>query len=168
MPVDSAMLPCSQGTGDPTPPAHTPPAVIPQAAGASLTAGSAPLTKRPVRPGHPTRRAPDSHGTGQPNPARADEALLADIAAAPEATPTVAPGSAPDVAAAGAEAPAPSKPKLTRKVRRGLALMRGLLLDAFDESAPPAGATTARWPKYLQDDFNSGMAWIEANEEKAR
>jgi hypothetical protein len=56
-------------------------------------------------------------------------------------------------------------PKLTKKVRRGLALMRSVVFSALDPTQPAPDKLVATWPKYLQDDFNTAMAWIEFNEQ---
>jgi hypothetical protein len=54
-------------------------------------------------------------------------------------------------------------PKLTGKVRRGLALMRYLVCEAGTVNAKPTDIV-ARWPKHMASDFNTAMAWVEANE----
>jgi hypothetical protein len=52
---------------------------------------------------------------------------------------------------------------LTGKVRRGLALMRYLVCEAGTVNAKPTDIV-ARWPKHMASDFNTAMAWVEANE----
>lgn len=55
-------------------------------------------------------------------------------------------------------------PKFTRKVKRGLVLMRGLLIDSFNDDASPSRRQVASWPRKDQDDFNTAMAWLESIE----
>mgnify|MGYP000971804966 FL=1 len=51
--------------------------------------------------------------------------------------------------------------KFTSKVRRGLALARGLLIDSFDPDATPSARQVKSWKAKDQADFNAAMAWME-------
>ena len=57
--------------------------------------------------------------------------------------------------------------KVTSKVRRGLALARGLLIDSFDPDATPSARQVKSWKAKDQADFNAAMAWMEFVEEQA-
>lgn len=54
--------------------------------------------------------------------------------------------------------------KFTDKVRRGLALVRLLAVEAFDDDKPPARTTHARWTRGQQAEFVAAMEWIKQNE----
>lgn len=51
--------------------------------------------------------------------------------------------------------------KKTRRVKRGLAAMRELLLAGFDSNMPPSDTIVKTWKKSKQRDFNAAMDWIE-------
>ena len=61
--------------------------------------------------------------------------------------------------------PEAKKPKFTSKVRRGLALIRMLTLNACDPDKAPGFTTIKSFKKSQESDFNAAMAWMEANEE---
>lgn len=54
--------------------------------------------------------------------------------------------------------------KFTRKVRRGLCLVRRLMLDVCDDSKPPAASIVAKWPRRWQDDYNAAVDWMASVE----
>lgn len=54
--------------------------------------------------------------------------------------------------------------KFTRKVRRGLCLVRRLMLDVCDDSKPPAATIVAKWPRRWQDDYNAAVDWMASVE----
>lgn len=60
--------------------------------------------------------------------------------------------------------PPKKKTKLTARTRRGLADIRALLIQSFDDNAPPCSATLAKFTKQRQGDINQALAWIEENE----
>lgn len=51
--------------------------------------------------------------------------------------------------------------RFTKKVKRGLALARWLLIDSFDPDATPSDRQVKRWRRPDQQDFNAAMAWLE-------
>ena len=51
--------------------------------------------------------------------------------------------------------------RFTSKIRRGLILMRGLLIDSFDDSKPPTASIVKGWTAKDQREFNAAMAWLE-------
>lgn len=53
--------------------------------------------------------------------------------------------------------------KFTRKVKRGLVLMHGLMIDTLGDG-PIAQFTVSKWPRPMQHDFNAAMAWLESIE----
>lgn len=55
--------------------------------------------------------------------------------------------------------------KFTNKVRRGLARVRSLLIDALDDNKPPAATIVASWKAPQREDFNQALAWIEQEED---
>lgn len=55
----------------------------------------------------------------------------------------------------------PKKIRYTAKIRRGLEHMRGLLIDALDDSKPPASRIVSGWKQSVQREFNAAMEWIE-------
>ena len=61
----------------------------------------------------------------------------------------------------------PKPQRFTSVVRRGLVLVRGLLLDSFDDNKPPSPAIVKGWTRRQQTEFNRAMAWIEQIEERA-
>lgn len=54
-----------------------------------------------------------------------------------------------------------SRIKFTRKVKRGLVLARGLLIDSFDPDTFTSAAQVRKWTKAQQREFNAAMAWLE-------
>lgn len=56
--------------------------------------------------------------------------------------------------------------KFNGKTRRGLALMRGLLIDALTPGGISAHKTVRTWPRAQQRDFNQAMTWLEELEER--
>jgi hypothetical protein len=60
----------------------------------------------------------------------------------------------------------PKPPKYTAKVRRGLALIRGLLIDSFDDRKPSTAVIVSGWKKAKQSDLNAALAWVEGVEVK--
>lgn len=59
------------------------------------------------------------------------------------------------------------RPKFTSRVRRGLASMRSLVIDALDDDKPPASTVVQGWKAGAQKDFNVAMAWLESLEAPA-
>lgn len=53
------------------------------------------------------------------------------------------------------------KTKFTSKTRRGLALVRRLLISSFDESCPPSSTQYARFTKKQVAEYEQALAWME-------
>lgn len=68
-------------------------------------------------------------------------------------------------AATGSEPAAEKKVQLNSKTRRGLALMRMLLMAASDPNMPPYQTLVDRLKKRNEDELNQALAWVEQNED---
>ena len=56
------------------------------------------------------------------------------------------------------------KRALTRKVRRGLAWVRELVIAVFDDSMPPSAAIVKTWGRKREGELNAALEWIESRE----
>lgn len=50
--------------------------------------------------------------------------------------------------------------KLTKKVKRGLVLCYGLLMDSFDDDATPSRRQAAQWTRRQGGDYNAAVDWL--------
>jgi hypothetical protein len=69
------------------------------------------------------------------------------------------------VTPASSEPAAAKKIQLNSKTRRGLALMRMLLMAASDPNMPPYQTLVDRLKKRNEDELNQALAWVEQNED---
>lgn len=60
------------------------------------------------------------------------------------------------------------RPKFSRKVKRGMVLARGLLVDSFNPDAMPSDRQVRTWTRKAQADFNAAMVWMEWVEESMK
>lgn len=51
--------------------------------------------------------------------------------------------------------------KFTSKVKRGIVLARGLLIDSFDSDATPSDRQVRGWTRAQERDLNAALAWME-------
>lgn len=62
---------------------------------------------------------------------------------------------------------APSKPvKFTARVRRGLALVRLLVDQSFDQNKPPSETEYNRWAASQKIDYQLALDWMRQQEVK--
>lgn len=57
------------------------------------------------------------------------------------------------------------KVRFTAPVRRGLAIVRRIALDAFDESKPPAATFFDTLNAGARDDYRRALEWLAQNAE---
>lgn len=59
------------------------------------------------------------------------------------------------------EATTTNRVKLTGKVKRGLVLARGLILDSLNPDASHGYITVGKWKRSDERDLNAALAWME-------